>query len=49
MLRSALLQQALSRHQFLRDVQDQLRWLREKQRLAASDEVGRDLIGKHGM
>jgi hypothetical protein len=35
----------LDLHQFLRDVQDQLRWLQEKQRMAESDEVGQDLLG----
>lgn len=44
--RSSLLQRSLTLHQFLRDVQDQLRWLQEKQRIAESDEVGSDLLGK---
>ena len=43
--RSSLLQRSLTLHQFLRDVQDQLRWLQEKQRMAESDEVGSDLLG----
>ena len=43
--RSSLLQRSLTLHQFLRDVQDQLRWLQEKQRMAESDEVCSDLLG----
>ena len=45
--RSSLLQRSLSLHQFLRDVQDQLKWLVEKQRIAESDEVGQDLLGMY--
>lgn len=44
--RSMLLQQSLHLQQFFRDVRDQLRWLQEKQRIAVSDEVGQDLLGR---
>lgn len=43
--REEKLNQALLLQQFLRDAEDELEWIREKEPLASSTNRGRDLIG----
>ncbi|KAI6173416.1 Spectrin protein 1 [Aphelenchoides besseyi] len=43
------LNKALNVHQFLRDVDEEESWLREKKLLVSSDDYGHDLIGVHNL
>ena len=41
--RSLALSQAQQLHQHVRDINDELSWLKEKERIASASELGKDL------
>ena len=43
--RQARLNEAMTLHQFFRDIADEESWIKEKKLLVASDDYGRDLTG----
>ena len=45
--RHSRLKEAITLHQFFRDIADEESWIKEKKLLVGSDDYGRDLTGKN--
>ena len=47
--RHSRLKEAITLHQFFRDIADEESWIKEKKLLVGSDDYGRDLNGVHNL